>query len=1261
MRILEIALCNLASLKGEFRIPLDQPPFSRDGLFAIRGVTGSGKSTLIDAICLALFDDTPRTLGRGGPEIGTSDQKDRLRAKDPRNLLHRGTAHGFAEVIFRGADGHRWRSRWSVSRARKKADGRFQTQEMELENLDTGERLGGKRTEVLPHIERRVGLSFDQFKRSVILAQGEFAAFVRASEEERAGLLEAMTGTDIYARVSMAAHRRNAQEEQKLKELHIQRDALGLLSDEERQAKTAQQEEIQGQIRSKELDQSQIQLHLAWYEKKSGLARSLEDAADKSAKAQGAFAAAEERRARFSQVEKAQALRPFHQERARAEKHRQELEQQLSGHQEAMPAAEQNLLQQEQALLEKRQALQAAVTAQDEAKPALDAARVLDTQLAELSRQCQQSQDDALSLGNAAALAEEERDRSIAEEVRLASDLAVVKNALLESSVFESLARAWDRIHGDLEAFAGTKSSLASTRKALDLTEQKSKAAEKALTALNEEHQSLANGMEGLKGECHALAQRMAQEPRELLDKARREAQEVLDRHRRLESILQRLEPLQAQRLRVERDLKTQTEGLEAAAQALENAQQALPMVEAALREAKAALELAQAAMSLEERRHHLQDGQPCPLCGALEHPWAKGSPMAGLIKAQQAKVDALEKEKAELDKTLAQAQAHVDQARQALERLSQEREECEARLKKGEMVWRESLQGLEGLPEDPFSQVAASLVRDRILEAEEALARITARETALLALENQNDDLQKELRALESKIAALDERKGRAEEECRRLGLQKAEQARDLAHLEAEFLRQRESLAGILTPPFLDSLDNDPLGLQARLARGVQERLNAEQAQADLERQTQELAKVLEGQRAKALEKRSTASDADIKRQSLLQSLEALKTQRQAYFDGRSVFEVERGLSGARQICEIARDQAQKAHQEAERQMAERRKAVNMLQEQVAGSVTVLEEARRAFDDAILRHWCGDLSTLEACLPALEACLAWSQDQIRLERESLQSLESACSQAKAVMDQYQQSLEAHELSGRPVNSQEELASLAAEAKASIQAMQLALGGLQSVMAQDDIKRQDADVLAQAILEQQSTASLWKEMNDLIGSSDGKKFRTFAQSLTLEALLVFANEQLSRLTPRYRLQRVPGCELELQVVDQDMGDEIRALNSLSGGETFLVSLGLALGLSSLSSSDMPIESLFIDEGFGTLDSELLETALSVLDELQAQGRQVGIISHVDGLATHIPTQIHVQKLGGGKSRVVLPLGGCASGSERSMSERQAVG
>ena len=135
---------------------------------------------------------------------------------------------------------------------------------------------------------------------------------------------------------------------------------------------------------------------------------------------------------------------------------------------------------------------------------------------------------------------------------------------------------------------------------------------------------------------------------------------------------------------------------------------------------------------------------------------------------------------------------------------------------------------------------------------------------------------------------------------------------------------------------------------------------------------------------------------------------------------------------------------------------------------------------------------------------------------------------------------------------------------------------------------------------------------------------------------------MYANHHLADLAPRYRLQRVPREDLALQVIDQDMGDEVRAIPSLSGGETFLTSLALALGLSSLAASETPVESLFIDEGFGTLDRDTLEVALAALDSLQASGRQVGLISHVDGLSEHIGVAIQVQKLGAGKSRIVLP-------------------
>ena len=150
-----------------------------------------------------------------------------------------------------------------------------------------------------------------------------------------------------------------------------------------------------------------------------------------------------------------------------------------------------------------------------------------------------------------------------------------------------------------------------------------------------------------------------------------------------------------------------------------------------------------------------------------------------------------------------------------------------------------------------------------------------------------------------------------------------------------------------------------------------------------------------------------------------------------------------------------------------------------------------------------------------------------------------------------------------------------------------------------------------------------------------------ESLRQFAQSLTLAALLRAANQHLDELAPRYQLARVPRHDLELQVIDRDMGDEVRSLASLSGGETFLASLALALGLSSLSAGGATVRTLLVDEGFGTLDPHTLDTALAALDALRATGRQVGIVSHVPGFDERVGATVEVRPIGGGKSIVAI--------------------
>ena len=170
----------------------------------------------------------------------------------------------------------------------------------------------------------------------------------------------------------------------------------------------------------------------------------------------------------------------------------------------------------------------------------------------------------------------------------------------------------------------------------------------------------------------------------------------------------------------------------------------------------------------------------------------------------------------------------------------------------------------------------------------------------------------------------------------------------------------------------------------------------------------------------------------------------------------------------------------------------------------------------------------------------------------------------------------------------------------------------------------------------QELSERRTMSERWAKLNELAGSADGAKFRRIAQGYTLDVLLSYANVQLRQLSQRYRLERVPDT-LALQVIDQDMCDEIRTVHSLSGGESFLVSLALALGLSSLSSNRMKVESLFIDEGFGSLDAETLRVAMDALESLRTQGRKIGVISHVQEMTERIPVQIRVNRAGNGRS------------------------
>ncbi|MBK6757888.1 MAG: AAA family ATPase [Moraxellaceae bacterium] len=266
MKILAIRGKNLASL-GEFSVDFTQEPLVSSGLFAITGATGAGKSTLLDALCLALYNETPR-LSHVSPQAGSLADvgEHSLGIHDTKNILRRGAVEGFAEVDFVGNDGQHYRAKWSVRRAHNRTTGAVQNENLSLQQLPELQPIGHKKTEVLASIQEKIGLSFKEFNRAVLLAQNEFFAFLKADDSERASLLEALTGSKVFSDLSKQVHANNRQQRDNLARLQQQLNLQPPLNPEAKQQLIDNLTQLQKQIQFEQTQLEQLKKYLAWHD-----------------------------------------------------------------------------------------------------------------------------------------------------------------------------------------------------------------------------------------------------------------------------------------------------------------------------------------------------------------------------------------------------------------------------------------------------------------------------------------------------------------------------------------------------------------------------------------------------------------------------------------------------------------------------------------------------------------------------------------------------------------------------------------------------------------------------------------------------------------------------------------------------------------------------------------------------------------------------------------------------------------------------------
>jgi exonuclease SbcC len=361
-------------------------------------------------------------------------------------------------------------------------------------------------------------------------------------------------------------------------------------------------------------------------------------------------------------------------------------------------------------------------------------------------------------------------------------------------------------------------------------------------------------------------------------------------------------------------------------------------------------------------------------------------------------------------------------------------------------------------------------------------------------------------------------------------------------------------------------------------------------------------------------------------------------KTARTRLLGGRPVVEVEVEIATALEAATKREKKAGAELAEGEKNFNHQSGLLKELQTQLAALQRAASEAKASVD-----RWLAEFAARESCelnRAWLDEWLSRGLEWINQEARELAEAEHKLTAARGTEATVRRQLEDHLQKKTTPDDHATVKADAERLTGESNTAKEATNAKRAVVLNDDERQRQAGELARTLEAQQKQADPWGKLNALIGSADGTRFRNIAQQWTLEILLRHANAQLSLLSGRYRLERLRDS-LNLLVTDLEMDGQQRSVHSLSGGESFLVSLGLALGLASLTSSRLLIESLFIDEGFGSLDSETLRVALNALNHLEAQGRKVGVISHVSEMVDAIPVQVRVVRGAGGSSKVLI--------------------
>lgn len=1239
MKINAIRIKNLASLEGLTEIDFTAEPLVSAGIFAITGPTGAGKSTLLDALCLALYGKTPRYLQAKEMGIEIHDvQGSTMSQGDVRGILRDGTSEGFAEVDFVGTDGQNYRTNWSVRRARNKAEGSLQADAITLKNTSTNTDLPGKKAETYKEIERLVGLNFEQFTRSVLLAQGDFTAFLKANKDEKSSLLEKLTGTHIYSEISKKIFENARAEEQELRELNIQRNGITTLSESERDELKAQEENLTAQIGQLKTEIEALSKELTWHDQFQQYAQNKEAAVISLQIKKEAFDQSGSRKKTFLQIEQAQNTRSWHDALENNQKQLVEYEVSLS----TLKTNLGNLVLERDALnseLEKQQVNFAqAIELQKKALPKIAEAKKLDTLLFEKTKQLAVAKNDLETAqikreNHAKEVSAKEVDRQqISTEIRSIEDwqekLASKKPIALQKDLILSKLADAEKLRLQLKKVTEENASLEQKIQHFD---KEIKSRTETFSALEKELKILQKNVDELGKELILIPIEQLNLDKDATDIAVNTSLEAQAIWNVLHSITNNYAVLCNQQQNDQLEFSHKNQKLQALKVQLEHHFLAKETSGNMLQKARLS-----ANENVESLRSKLVDNEPCMVCGSENHPYTLHNPQLEKV------LSTLEESHLQNEKIYLQTFGENSSLEQALKTLDQKIQEQERQIVAQKVFVDGKKEAWELTPISKNCEAIADEKKSDYLAEE--IVRLKNRQTHLQAQIKAHADLKNKWDEAKLQLENSRSKKDKWTSECNEISNQLAiikEKKEGISKTVSQSNNDLTSLKNSLSVYFenedwFQKWNEKPQEFSDSI---VSFATDWQQKSEKLERNKSQLSTLTSVLNQLKSQENNLVEEGNQKfktHQAFAAELTQISKDRKAIFDGQPADLMEQKFSE-----EVVKTQSNleavkiRLHENVIKQtdLAAQHSAILANIEKATLEISNFTEKTNNW----LKLY-NQKSQENLTIADLKSLLNATPEWIKNERLALQNIADEQTKAASILLERTQILNEH-IGKRPSERLlEDLKSLFENVKNQDAHLTQTKAAIGFKIKEDDIHKLKMGDLLKAISEQAKITDNWSKLNDSIGSADGKKFRQIAQEHTLEVLLRFANIHLQDLTNRYRIERIPNT-LGLQVVDQDMGDEIRTVYSLSGGESFLVSLALALGLASLSSSKMKVESLFIDEGFGSLDPNTLNIAMDALERLHNQGRKVGVISHVQEMTERIPVQIKVSKKSSGRSLV----------------------